>query len=426
MRRWIARAFGFVLLACIAAAAFFFWPAGPETVAASAAQPAGAALVARGEYLAKAADCVACHTAPGGQKFAGGLAFRLPFGTLYSPNITPDPDTGIGAWTNAEFVRALHHGIGRNGEDLYPAFPYTAYAQLSTDDALAIRAWLATLRPVRAPVPANDLTFPFSQRYLLRAWKLLFLPTASPPHDASKGEAWNRGAYLVEALGHCGECHTPRNFMFGLNQSKKFAGAEQEGWLAYNLTSDPDHGLGGWSDTQIEQYISTGHADGRGPASGPMAEAVENSLRYLSPEDIHAVVTWLRDVPAQPDGPPAVQARSPILQTGLATGELGSRLFVQACAGCHLPNGNGRQSRWAALLGSHTAGDPSGTNLVQVLTHGTQVQTSQGLAFMHPFTGAYTDTELAALANYTMGQFGHQPGNITPDQIRKQRHADAR
>lgn len=426
MTKWIARACGVLLFACAGAAAFFLWPAGQETVTANSVQPVGAALVERGEYLAKAADCVACHTAPGGQPFAGGLAFRLPFGTIYSPNITPDRETGIGAWSNAEFVRALHRGIGRDGENLYPAFPYTDYALLSTDDALAIRAWLATLRPVRTTIPANDLAFPFNQRFLLRAWNLLFLPAHPSRPDPSKGEAWNRGAYLVEALGHCGECHTPRNFMFGLDQSRKFAGAEQNGWLAYNLTNDPAHGLGGWSDTQLEQYLSTGHADGRGPASGPMAEAVENSLRYLRPDDIHAIVTWLRDVPAQPNGPPAVQAGSPILQTGPATGELGSRLFVQACAGCHLPNGDGRQSRWASLLGSHTAGDPAGTNLVQVLTHGTQVQTSQGLAFMHPFTGAYTDTELAALANYTTGQFGHQPGKITPGQIRKQRHADAR
>ncbi|HET6234246.1 MAG TPA: cytochrome c [Acetobacteraceae bacterium] len=417
MRRWIGLAAGVVLLGCIAAAAFFFWPAAQEPVTASATQPTGAALVARGDYLTKAADCAACHTVPGGQPFAGGLAFRLPFGTIYSPNITPDPDTGIGSWSDAAFVRALHRGIGRNGKNLYPAFPYTAYALLSTDDALAIRAYLAMLPPVHAVTPANDLSFPFDQRYLMRAWNLLFLPTHPMQPDPSKDEAWNRGAYLVEALGHCGECHTPRNFMMGLDQGRKFAGAEQVGWLAYNLTSDRSHGLGGWSDAQLEQYLAAGHADGRGPASGPMAEAVGYSLRYLNAEDVHAMAAYLRGVPAQSDGPLAVQAGSP----EAATNALGSRLFMQACAGCHLPNGDGRQSPWAALRGADTAGDPAGTNLVQVLTHGTQIQTSQGLMFMDKFTGAYTDQELAALANYTTSQFGFRPGKITPEQIRKQR-----
>jgi len=208
--------------------------------------------------------------------------------------------------------------------------------------------------------------------------------------------------------------------MMGLKDSKKFAGTEQVGWLAYNLTSDRGNGLGGWTDAQLEQYLSTGHADGHGPASGPMAEVVAESLRYLKPEDIHAMVVYLRGVPAQPDGPPAVQAGSPVAPADT----LGPRLFVQACAGCHLPDGDGRQSPWAALRGSHTAGDPSGTNLVQVLTQGTEIGTSEGLMFMHPFTGGYNDEELAALANYTIGQFGFRAGSVTPRQIGKQRGSE--
>jgi mono/diheme cytochrome c family protein len=317
-------------------------------------------------------------------------------------------------------VRSLHRGIGRNGENLYPAFPYVAYALLSTDDALAIRAYLATLRPVRAATPANDLVFPFNQRYLMRVWNLLFLPSYRFHPDPSRDETWNRGAYLVEALGHCGECHTPRNFMMGLNDRKLFAGAEQVGWLAYNLTSDRTSGLGSWSDADLEQYLATGYAEGRGPASGPMAEVVENSLRYLNSEDIHAIVSYLRGVSAQSDGLPAVQTGSSVA----ATDTLGQRLFMQACAGCHLENGAGRQSPWAALRGSHSVGDPAGINLVQVLTQGTQIQTSQGLMFMHRFTGAYTDEELGALANYTIGQFGFRQGRISPEQIREQRGSE--
>jgi mono/diheme cytochrome c family protein len=421
MKRWFFPLTGVVVIACVAAAGFFFWPASLEPVTASAAQPTGAALIARGEYLTRAADCAACHTVPGGRPFAGGLAFRLPVGTIYAPNITPDPETGIGTWTDAEFVRALHRGIGRKGNNLYPAFPYAEYALLSTDDVLAIRAYLATQQPVRAETPRNELRFPFDQRYGLRAWNLLYLPSHPFTPDPAKNEAWNRGAYMVEALGHCGECHTPRNLMMGQDSSRKFAGAEQVGWHAYNLTSDRTHGLGGWSDAQLAQYLSTGRADAHGPASGPMAEAIEDSLRYLTQDDIHAMVAYLRDIAPQPDGPPAVQAGAPVP----VVDALGAHLFEQACQGCHLPNGDGRQSPWAALRGSHTAGDPAGTNLVQVLTHGTQIQTSQGVMFMHPFTGAYTDEELAALADYTTAQFGFRQSTVTPEQIRQQREPTA-
>ncbi len=373
--------------------------------------------VSRGEYITRAADCAACHTAPGGTPFAGGRAFILPFGVLYSPNITPDQGTGIAGYSDDEWVRVLHEGVGRGGKHLYPAMPYTSYTQMTREDALAVKAYLMSLAPVRNAIPANRIGFPFNQRWGMFFWNLLNNPDRRFQPDNTKSADYNRGAYLVDVLGHCGECHTPRNLMMGLKNSKKFAGEEQVGWRAYNLTSDRGSGLGGWTDAQLEQYLSTGHAEGHGPASGPMAEAVEYSLRYLKPEDIHAMVVYLRTIPAQPDGPPAVQAGSPVAPADT----LGPRLFVQACAGCHLPSGEGRQSAWAGLAGSHTAGDPAGTNLVQVLTQGTQIGTSEGLMFMHPFTGNYTDEELAALANYTSSQFGYRQGGITPAQIHKHR-----
>ncbi len=385
----------------------FAWP--PPAAHADAQ----ADLIARGEYVARAADCVACHTAPGGQAFAGGRAFALPFGTLYSPNITPDPDTGIVGYSDDDWVAMLHQGVGRGGRHLYPAMPYPSYTQMTREDALAVKAYLMSVAPIRATVPENRIAFPYNQRWALFFWNLLNNPDRRFQPDSTQPAEYNRGAYIVEALGHCGECHTPRNFMMGLDNARKFAGAEQQGWLAYNLTSDRNAGLGGWSDAQLAQYLSTGHADGRGPASGPMAEAVEDSLRYLTQEDIRAMVTYLRAIPAQPDGPPAVQAGSPPAPSGM----LGPRLFAQACAGCHLPNGDGRQAPWAALKGSHSTGDTVGTNLVQVLTQGTQIATSQGLMFMHEFTGAYTDQELAALGNYAIGQFGFRQGGITPGRI---------
>ena len=256
------------VVGAIAVACFFFWPASIEPVQATDAQPIGTALVSKGEYLTKAADCAACHTAPSGKPFAGGRAFKLPFGTIYSTNITPDQETGIGRWSDAEFVRALHRGIGRNGEDLYPAFPYTAYALLSTDDVLAIRAYLSTLQPVTSRNTDNTLVFPFNQRYVLRAWKLLFMPTRQWEPSAAHDAVWNRGSYLAEALAHCGDCHTPRNLMFATKSSRKYAGAVVDGWKAYNITSDNETGIGAWSDAEIEQYLSSGHAPAHGSAGG--------------------------------------------------------------------------------------------------------------------------------------------------------------
>jgi mono/diheme cytochrome c family protein len=376
-------------------------------------------LATRGEYVTRAADCAACHTDPGGAPFAGGRSFTLPFGVLYAPNITPDPQTGITGYSDDDWVRMLQQGVARGGKHLYPAMPYPTYTQMSREDALAIKAYLMSLPPVHASIPDNDLRFPFNQRWGMVFWNLLNNPDRRFQPDSGKSAEFNRGDYLVNALGHCGECHTPRNLMMGLKDSKKFAGTEQVGWQAYNLTSDRTSGLGGWSDDDLEQYLSTGHAKAHGPASGPMAEVVEYSLHYMTKDDIRAIVTYLRSVPGQPDGPPATQAGTPV-----ATDALGARMFVQACAGCHLPDGAGRQSPWAALQGSHSVGDPAGTNLVQVLTHGTQIETSQGLMFMHTFTGNYTDPELAALGNYAIGQFGFRHGTITPEQIHKQRGSE--
>jgi mono/diheme cytochrome c family protein len=384
---------------------------GVAPLAAQANAPAD--LIARGQYLTRAADCEACHTMPGGQPFAGGRAFQLPFGVLYAPNITPD-ETGIAGYSDDDWVRMLRRGIGRDGQHLYPAMPYQAYTGMSRDDALAIKAYLMSLPPVHAAIPANQISFPYNQRWGMFFWNLVNNPDRRFTPDNSRSAAWNRGAYLVQVLGHCAECHTPRNFMMAVATSRQFAGASEEGWLAYNITSDPTHGLGGWSDAALAQYLSTGHADGHGPASGPMAEVVEDSLRYLTPDDIHAVVTYLRTVPAQPDGPEAVVANG---TPQIDPDGLGARLFAQACEGCHLPNGTGRQSPWAALAGAQSVGDPNGTNIVAILTQGSSVSTSDGTMFMHPFTGGYTDAELAALGNYAISQFGFRQGHITPQQI---------
>ncbi len=254
----------------------------------------------RGEYLTKAADCVACHTVAGsGKPFAGGVAFRLPFGTIYSTNITADDETGIGRWSDDEFVRAVREGVRKGGRHLYPAFPYTSYTQLSRDDVLAIKSYLFSLPNMRQANRPNTLRFPFNQRWVMGFWNAFFFKSQRFAADPSKSAQWNRGAYLATALGHCGECHTPRNFGFGLEQGKALAGEELQGWRAYNITSDPKYGIGSWSDDEIAQYLNTGHADGRGSAAGPMGEAVAHSLQYLNPEDTAALVVYLRSVPAQ-------------------------------------------------------------------------------------------------------------------------------
>src|SRR5260370_34720566 len=316
-----------------------------------------ASLEERGEYLTRAADCAACHTAKGGIPFAGGRAFVLPFGTLYSTNITPDAETGIGNYTDANFLDAVHKGIGRGNTKLYPAMPYASYTYMSDADALAIKAYLLTLKPVHAPVPQNTLAFPFNQRSLMSIWSAMFNPDQRYEPNVGRDAAWNRGAYLVEAMGHCGECHTPRNLAFALNNRQKFAGAVQAGWRAYNITPDRSSGVGAWSDTDLLHYLSTGHADGRGTASGPMGEAVDERLKYLKTSDHKAMVTYLRSVPnvATAGLPDPRQTPAPALfaDTTPAAGEShGKAVYEGACARCHGGTGVRPVIPFATLTGS--------------------------------------------------------------------------
>lgn len=252
--------------------------------------------VARGRYLAQAADCQGCHTARGGRPYAGSLAFDLPFGTIYSVNLTPDRKTGIGGWTDAQFLRALREGVGPRAH-LYPVMPYTSFTYMTDADALAIRAYLATLEPVRLQRPPVRFSFPFNRRGLMRIWTYLFNPDRRFTPNADRSPAWNRGAYLAEALGHCGDCHTPRNLLQAVDNRRKYAGAMTGGWRASNITADRASGLGGWSDADLAQFLATGRAPGRAPAAGPMRDVIDLSLSRLTPSDIAALVTYLRSIP---------------------------------------------------------------------------------------------------------------------------------
>lgn len=370
-------------------------------------------IIKRGEYLFRAADCAACHVAPDGKGLTGGRPFALPFGTIFAVNITPDKQTGIGAYTDAEWLKMLREGVGRGGKHLYPVMPYTAYTLLNDADALAIKAYLFSLKPENAPAPQNSLHFPFNQRWSMMFWNWLNNPNKRFQPNPAQSEQWNRGAYLTEALGHCSQCHTPRTITYGLS-SKAYAGAVQVGWRAYNLTSDKQHGLGGWTDEQLTSYLSTGKASGKGAASGPMAEAVEHGLRYMTPTDIAAMVTYLRSLAPIAQGPVAQTMAADPDHALSETARRGQGLFAQACAGCHLPDGRGRQSEWAALAGAHSVSDPAADNLVQVLRYGTALETGQGRAFMPGFSKAYTEEELAAIASYVLAHFGNTQTEIKP------------
>ncbi|HEX3364507.1 cytochrome c [Phenylobacterium sp.] len=384
--------------------------------------------LARGQYLVRAADCQACHTARGGAPFAGGLAFNLPFGSIWSPNITPDKDTGIGGWTDAQFLGALHRGVDDAGQPLYPAMPYAAFAQMTDADALAIKAYLFSLTPVHRPNRDNTFPFPFNQRWLMAVWSRLFNPDQRFQPHAERSPQWNRGAYLAEAMAHCGDCHTPRNLAQALDNRRKYAGAVAAGWKAYNITGHRLYGIGAWSDAELAQYLSTGHAAGRGAAAGPMAEAVDLSLSHLTPSDIAALVVYLRSIPpvATPDQPPpALRSAPAVAKQGLAIDydPKGKRIFEGACVSCHSWNGQGSLNEWATLTGGRAVNDPTATNVAQVVISGANRRTAGGLTFMPAFGHAYTDDEIAAVANYVTARFGAKPSNVTPSQVAALRKA---
>jgi len=382
---------------------------------------ASADLVKRGEYLARAADCAACHTRAGGQAYAGGRAFDLPFGTIYTPNITSDKETGIGAWSDAQFLRAVHDGVGRSGERLYPAFPYPSYAMLTDDDVLAIKAYLLSLPPVRRENRPNTFVFPFNQRPLMAVWSTFFNRAGIFRPRSDRSAEWNRGAYLVEAAGHCGECHTPRNLMQAMNTRRKFAGGEAENWKAYNITSDGSTGIGSWTDDELVEYLSKGFSPGRGAASGPMAEVVELSTSKLSPADVRAIVTYLRSIAGIHDrslSPTITASVSPNPKT-ITDQAIGLRVFQGACASCHAWDGSARLTPEAELIGARALRDPSGVNVALTILHGTGPRESSR-PFMPSF-GAYNDAEIAAVTNYVTSRFGSAPSSLAAGNVARLR-----
>ena len=382
-------------------------------------------VVEQGRYLAIAGNCVSCHTRQGGQLFAGGLPFDTPFGTLYSTNITPDPGTGIGKWSENDFVSALRSGVRPNGEHLYPAFPYTAFTKMSDADAHALFVYLKTLKPVQSAAPENKLRFPYSQRWLLRMWKALFFTEGRFIPDKSKPAQWNRGAYLVQALTHCDACHAARNFlgaegadpvMSGGEYTAAVPGGEQRTWSTPNLTSAPV-GLQSWSALDVTQYLKVGRNE-FAETFGPMNEVIMNSTRNLSEADVQAMAAYLKSLPAS--NPESVAKASPdVMQSG-------ETLYNVHCGTCHLPTGLGNQDEnsGAKLAGSPVVQASNPASLINLIIYGPPLPNPPLPKRWKPMEGfgdKLADDEVAALATFMRATWGNTAGPVTADQVAKQR-----
>jgi mono/diheme cytochrome c family protein len=379
--------------------------------------------VERGHYLAIVGDCAACHTQPGsGHDFAGGRSIETPFGQLLAPNITPDPQTGIGAWTDDEFVNALTRGRGRHGTRLYPAMPYTYYTRLSRDDVLAIRAYLNTVPAVHNPVKSDQLPFPFDMRWTLAIWdRLYFKPQPFHP-DPKESAQWNRGAYLVEGPGHCGMCHTPKNFLGADKASQRFAGYALQGWFAPNITDDARRGLGSWSANDIVAYLKTGH-NKTGAATGPMSETLNLSTSKMSDPDLQAIAIYLK---SQAGGQQTAVATPPTSTDPPAQSVLkaGAQIYADECAACHGPDGKGQAGLFPALNGSPSVEQTNPTTVLHVVLRGALSVGTKPMPTapaMPQFGWLLNNDQVAAVATYIRNAWGNSAPAVTASDVRKTR-----
>lgn len=351
-------------------------------------------LISKGKYLTAAGGCVSCHTKPGAEAFSGDRAIPTPFGTLYSPNITPDKDTGIGNYTDDQFYRTLHDGIAGNGEYLYPAMPFTSYTNVKREDALAIKAYLFSLKPVHSESRPNGLAFPFNIRESMAAWRTLYFKPGEFQPDPNKSAQINRGAYLVQGLAHCGQCHTPRNIAGANESGDALQGAAVQGWYAPNITSNWAEGIGSWSNEELLSYFKKGIAPGHGIAIGPMSEVVHDDLKYLTDDDLNAIVAYLKSTP-----PKAEETAF----AGTATEESG-RLFVNNCASCHQLNGQGIAGKIPALANNGAVKAQGPQNVVKVMLAGLAATDTFGPM---PSFAWLSDDQIAAIANYVRTKWGN-------------------
>jgi len=379
------------------------------------------AQIERGRYLTIVGDCAACHTLPGsGHAYAGGRAIETPFGDILAPNITPDQHTGIGAWTDDEFVNAMQNGTGRNGKLLFPAMPYTYYTRVTREDVLAIRAYLNTVPAVQNAVKADQLPFPLNIRQSMIIWKKLFFRPGEFRPNIGKSKEWNRGAYLAEGLGHCGLCHTPKNFLGGDETSRMLRGYALQGWFAADITDYARRGLGAWSNDDIATYLKTGRTP-TSIATGLMAETISQSTSHMSDADLKAIATYLKDQPGQSadDNPAPVPSDQPVMK-------IGAKIYADECSGCHAANGKGIPSLFPALHGSAVVQQTDPTSLMHVVLRG-----SRGIATDAAPTGAampefgwlLNDDQVAAVLTYIRNAWGNAAPSVSSAEVGRARHA---
>jgi len=372
--------------------------------------------IEKGRYLTIVSDCAACHTQKDSdQAFAGGRPIATPFGTLLASNVTPDRDTGIGAWTDDEFVNALTKGTGRHGAHLYPAMPYNYLTKLSRDDALAIRAYLKSVPPVSHQVTANQLPFPFDIRLSMVAWNALFFTPGTFRPTEGKSDEWNRGAFLVEGPMHCGACHTPKNFLGGTETSKALQGDKLEGWLAPNITNDFQRGLGHWSPDEIVAYLKTGHT-ALAAASGPMGEEVALSSSRMTDGDLHAIATYLKDQPGQ---------EQPLLAAPPANvTKAGAAIYADECSACHGPKGTSVPGLSPGLAGSSSVQSTDPTTLVHVVLQGTRsvaTDAAPTAPAMPSFGWLLDDDQVAAVTTYVRNAWGNAAPAVAAKDVARAR-----
>lgn len=398
-------------------------PVGPPVPAPTPGPIAGTSddpVLARGQYLVTIGNCASCHTRPDGAPFTGGLAFTTPFGKIYSTNITPDDETGIGKWTAMDLRRAMHEGVAPGGRNLFPAFPYTSFTKVADEDVDAIYRYLRSLKPEHYTPPKNAMAF--SQRWAMAIWdKLFFKPGRFVP-DQSKSAEWNRGAYLVEGLGHCDACHTPRNIAMAEVKDRPFAGGAIQDevaenkirrWSAVNLTSAKD-GLAAWSVNDLTSYLHTGFT-ARAGSFGPMDEVIVNSLKHATTEDVHAMATYLKSLPAQDSKAAAATADQ---------AKAGEAVYKDRCENCHQSSGRGGFFNGPPVAGSAIAQSDDPASLINVILYGPQTSkdvSTGSWETMKPYRDVLTDEQIAAVATYLRGSWGNHGRPVTAAEVAKQR-----
>ena len=417
--RWFL---GIAMLALGAAAAIWALNVRDEVdVRATAAFAPTDSLIARGAYLARAGNCMACHTARGGASYAGGLGIPTPFGTVFTSNLTPDANTGIGSWSPAHFWRAMHNGRSKSGRLLYPAFPYTSYTQVTREDSDAIFAYLRSQPAVNQANRPHALGFPFNSQAALAVWRALYFKPGVYQPDTRRDAEWNRGAYLAGGLGHCSACHSPRDALGGSRQSLALAGGliPMQNWYAPSLTSPHEAGVGDWDKERIVQLLQTGVAPGAS-VSGPMAEVVLRSTQHLTPQDLSALATYLKALAGSDQTPEKTVAASPASPT--FNTEKAAKLYEQHCAQCHGAQGEGIANAYPPLAGNRAVTMAATDNLVQMVLYGGFAPATKGNPRpfgMPPFVLVLSDSDVAALVSHIRTAWGNQAGAIAPLEVNR-------